>query len=172
MATIDGLLSIRIKDFLGDEASMPLYVTMSDAQTLAALDTYAGTILTDLDAILDPQIVGATLNVNVPLPGGLRSSPNSGSSLNDNALFNYKITGLTNRSFSNDVIGFTQVLIVNGQINLADPAVIAWQTLFTPSSGLLQPVSSDWQTLGSFRYCKLSTRKHRRALTKSSTETP
>lgn len=172
MATQNGILSLRTQDFLGDEASKPLYVTFSDAQTVAALITYAQTIQTTYDGVLDGIITACELKINIPLVGGIRTTPNLGSSLNDNALFNYKIAGLTNRSYGDDVPTWSQTLITNGLIRLDLAATIAYQTLFTPASGLLQPVSSDWQTLGAFRKCRLSTRKHRGALTKSSTETP
>jgi hypothetical protein len=174
MATVDAMVSIRVLDFLGDEVAKQIWVTLSDADTLADVVTDCHTIQTKLDSITDGEITGCKFELVVSLAGGLKAAPVVGSALNDNGGFNMRILNLSNRSFSDNVPTIAQSVIASGKINLTLPSIINWIALFTPGSTLafMQPVTNLWLTLGSFRHSVLSTRKHRGQLSKTSFETP
>lgn len=118
MANITGLLSFTIKDALGVETSLPLYIETSDANTLAHCIADATTSQDKLDATIDGQIIDCTLKFNVPLDVGvIKSAPVATAEVERNALANFSQVGFKyKQGFAIPTIADS--LIVNGKVDL------------------------------------------------------
>lgn len=171
MATIDGQIAMRVRDYLGDTASQATYVTFSDATTVAQLITAVQTVQTDLNAITDGVIDLSEIKIVVPLTGGLRVTPVVGSTVENTAMFNFPVAVAPNRTWSSDVPAIAESKIVNGKVDLTDADILNWIHLFTVAGAVFTFVTEVFQALKTFlNKCVLTTRKHRKQLNRTSTE--
>lgn len=85
------ILSISIQDHSGNTKSLPLF--FDDTTTLAELQAYATDFLPALDAVIDGKIVGATVELGITLPGGLKSSAVDGNTVHEGANLTYSAEG-------------------------------------------------------------------------------
>lgn len=87
MADVVVDLSFSLVDELGTTATARFPGTMSDANTVAEVDTYVETIATNLDAITGAKITEIRATIK-PSTSGLKSSPIAGSRVEQTAVLN------------------------------------------------------------------------------------
>lgn len=135
MADLGVIVSVRISDTDGEIFSMPLYGTAADTVTLAQIVTAVAAIVSDLDAVIDGQILKLGACIDVTLPGGLKASPVSGSEIERTALFH--LENPSNRAFGLDIPAFAYDKFVAGTnlVNMADTDVAALSTNFSVNAG-------------------------------------
>lgn len=163
MATIQVQLSVNIKDKNGDTTTQQVYFTLSDATTIAAMNTAIGTYLGTLDTVIDGVIDTVQAKLQVPL-SGLKSSAGE-NPISTGALFTYLLNGAeANRSYGQNTPSWAQAKITNGQVDLTDSTVQTFYRYWTsgPISPLSAFLSNDWVSLPAPRRVKLNVRKHRR----------
>jgi len=81
-------IGIRIRDYVGGEKSMPLYVPAT--VSLATIQSELNTYLPELDAVIDGKIELAVVTIGLTLPGGLKGTPVTGHTVREGALNGYE----------------------------------------------------------------------------------
>jgi hypothetical protein len=145
-----------------------MYFNMPDSATLADLVTAAGTIITDVDAVTDGQILGVSLDVQITLPT-VKTAPVAGAEIERGGLFNFSQENVKYR-FGILIPAFKKSLIVNGRINLAATAVTTFIGAVTAIGGDLDFISTGGNLLVAFTDALINFRKHRKAESRRSYE--
>lgn len=169
LATVNTLVSIHVVDELGVKATMPIWLSGADTQTLAQLVTAAQSIATDTDAIIGGQIIKVTAAVSVPVPSGAKALPAAGSRVEQTALFNFSQTGSPYK-YGVDVPSVKDAALTGGRVNLANTDVLAWITLITGAIGAFTPESTAFRAIVGLVDALLTFRKHRKQLDRVSYE--
>lgn len=169
MATVFGHASVQFLDKLGVTVSSPYYLNIDDTKTLAAISTEVASLISSLDAISDSQITGANLQVEITLPGGLKSAPADTAENERTALFNFSQSGSPYR-FGVDVPAIADSKIANGKVDLTDTNIQDFITLLKTAGTNLTYVSTAIKALVALIDALLSFRKHRKAETRRSLE--
>jgi hypothetical protein len=171
MATVHAQFSFSIQDELGTKASMILYSTLSDATTVAQLNTEWEALAVAIDAVIGGQILGGTAAlVNTP-SGDEKASPAAGSRVEQTAVLDFPQTG-TGRVFGVAIPSLSDDFVAGGTVVLTgDMATLitAIQGTYT-ASGVF--ASNTWIQLDDLQDAFLSFRKRRRQLSRSSYELP
>jgi len=161
--------SATVLDELGTEASTVAYVNVDPATALSALATDAGAWAADLDPIIGGQITGLRLVVSVPLPGGLKDTPDGGSRVEQTGVFNFG-AGTNPRRYGVAVPSIADGKISAGKINILDTDVAAFIDLMKTAVTALGFTNSAGQEFTRAIDAVLSFRKRRRQLSRSSFE--
>lgn len=77
--TQTSMVSVRLIDYVGTDSVAKAFVTLSMENTFDAADAGLGAWLSALDKVTGARIAEAYQNMVIPLPGGLKSSAESGS---------------------------------------------------------------------------------------------
>lgn len=169
MATGQVRFGATIVDELGTEASTNAYVLADTSQTAAQIATAAQAWASALDGVTAGQITGVRASIPVPLPGGIKATPDAGSRVEQTAVVNLR-AGTTPRRWGIAIPGVKDALIVAGKLNLAD-------VLVTTLTGLLQGatlagtyITPYGNALGAIVDAVLSFRKRRKQLARTSFE--
>ena len=123
--TIPSVLSYEIKDDLGVTASMPHFVNIPTATTLAQIQTFANDYTPLLQAVTDGEITGITVKIPLVITGGA-SAPVAGSEVERTGLINFEQNG-SNYKQAIDILALSEGLIISGKIDLSNAAYIAWR---------------------------------------------
>ncbi len=164
MATQAMIVSFAVQDADGDRSSVPIYGTFDDGvATLSSLAAWCAARASDLDGILDGQIVGLSKTLFQALPGGLKPTPNTGSDVERGAIFTYALSGLAaSHSHGIEVPAFLPTIYSGDAINFGNAALIAWIAGLTPPYGTVTPTNEDWTSnIASVRRGRKTFRKHR-----------
>lgn len=171
MATRHGHLSYKLLDKLGVEVSTPIYVKIDDSQTIATAISEANLLGQAIDPITDSQILETRLTfVGTPVSGA-KSAPASTAENERTGLFNFSQSAGPYR-FGVDIPGFADSKISSGKINLADADVASFLAAMVAAGTALTPESTSLYTLVALLDALLSFRKHRKAESRRSIETP
>lgn len=169
MADLNCHASVKYQDALGVVAAVPYYLGVDDTQVVSDIATFVNTLITELDHASDAQLIGVDLVIGLDLPGGVKTSPATGSEVERTGLFNFLQAGIKYK-FGVIVPSLKASLIVNGKINLADAIVTALVGTLTGSVGVLQWQSTAANVLEALSDALISFRKHRRAENRRSFE--
>jgi len=160
MATILARISLTVQDINGPKASTPVYLEITDTQTVAQvmteLTTYAGLV----EALSDGKVVRQTITLS-QLPAGQDGKPASSSFVSRVATFNFANTA--HRKSGVVVPSFLQSKVTGGKIVLSDTDVAALTAHIEGSSAPLQYTDANGLSLSTFADAFLGSRKHRRA---------
>jgi len=170
MATVHGVLGVRMEDTEGVVTSHQLFVQFSDTATLATLMTAAQAYFALLDPITDAAGITAHLIANFDSTG-LKTAATVKNPLGNGGLFTFAATG-TPYKFSALVPSIAEAKLTGGKLNITDTDVQDYYGWFVAPPGALTPTTKGYQVISAFRAFKLSTRKHRREQTRVSEETP
>lgn len=161
--------SATIVDELGTEASTVAYIDVDPTTTLTALATAIGAWAADLDPVIGGQITGLRLVVAVPVPGGLKTTPDSGSRVEQTAVLNFG-AGTNPHRYGVAVPSISDGKIVAGKINILDTDVAALIDLLKTAATAIGFTNQAGQEFTRAVDAVLSFRKRRRQLARSSFE--
>lgn len=86
-------ISVKIQDIVGGKGSTKNVVMYLPATvTIATINTLMATFLPALDDAIDGQIVSASVDLNLTLPGGLKSAPTGTQDVHNGANLTYDPT--------------------------------------------------------------------------------
>lgn len=162
MATQAVLISMGVIDADGDRATIPIYGTFDDATaTLGSLAAWAAARVSQLDPVLDVQVVSMGITIYPTLPGGIKLTPNAGSDVEKTGLFTFGLFGLAaSKSHSIDVPGFLPSKFVGDNVNTSDAAVQAFYNGYLAPYGTVIPTETTFSSpLSTFRKAVKSFRK-------------
>jgi hypothetical protein len=172
MARVPVRVSATIADEWGIEASTALYGTADDTQTIAGLDTEVGSLITALDAMSDGVIRQARVTIFPTLPGGIKSTANAGSRVEQTGLLGFNATGSSKRytaaipALKNDPTVLAADRIV---LTVADPAANLIFILTTLGT-VLHWCNEHYQQISKFIDALVAFHKKRKQLQRSSFE--
>lgn len=169
MATIHGIMSFRLQDFLGATGSEKTLVQFSDATTVAQMITDAQAYAVLLNPCTDAMGLQGRFEFFFP-PTGLKTSISTNNTLVNGGLLSYSQAGGNRYIYSEEVPAFAEAKITNGKIDLSDTDVIALKNWYLNGGAHILAESNAYNTLAAFRYCKLGSRSDRRVETRVSFE--
>lgn len=169
MATQFAIVSWNIFDDLGVSVPYDQFVSLDDSKTLAA-------ILTEVDslaALVDPITDGASLqgHLTVRFPStNFKIVPNTGKAVDTTGLFTFNQANTVYKA-SLDVPAIADAVITNGKIDLTNADVAAYVDWFASAHNGVRGVSKFGNIFSGNIGSIITTRKHRRALTRKSAST-
>lgn len=164
MAVAPGLASIQVVDSRGEITSMdfPFQYTVGTS-TLANIVSWIQGLGVAVDLVVDGQITKIRVSLLIPLPGGIKTTPNAGSDNEKTGLITWDVVGSVN-AYGVDLAGIQNSRLTGNQVNLSDTDVAALNTyLSTVTTGIVGTDRYD-NALSAPRRGSLTFRKHRRAL--------
>jgi hypothetical protein len=163
MATANCILSLTFEDEKKERVSMPLYINLSDAVTLAELVTGVKAIAGHFEAISASQLIRNRLIVEMSLPAGIKSAPTAGADNEETGLFTMSLTTPSFKSFSVDVPAISEDVMEAANPNIIDLEDAAVDTVVTDlTAGAI--TNNLWTTpLNEVRSALKTFRTHRRA---------
>jgi len=162
LANVTAQFSATIIDEAGIKANVLAHLVISDASTVAALDTALNAWITDLDAITGGQVIRSGARVLPALPGGIKAAPVTGSEVEEVVTFDFTQTGVPYH-YGNTVPAFLESLeTADHKPDLSATAVSDYTTLLTSAvlGGTYTGLGND--ALAALSYAFLPTRKHRK----------
>jgi hypothetical protein len=168
MATVHGVVGIRLKDWLGIITSKLLYVSTSDATTLAQIATSVQAFCVILDPVTDAAGEGAHFTLEIASTG-LKTGTSVNNELGNGALFTFGQVSSPYK-YSDLVPAMAEAKITSGKVNLADADVAAYFGWLAANATQLQVESKAHLALTGFSSSQLVTRKHRKNETRVSYE--
>jgi len=162
LANVTAQFSATIIDEAGIKANVLAHLLISDASTVAALDTALNAWITDLDAITGGQVIRSAAKVIPALPGGIKSAPVAGSEVEEVVTFDFTQTGVPYH-YGNTVPAFLETLeTADHKPDLSATPVSDYTTLLTSAvlGGTYTGLGND--ALAALSYAFLPTRKHRK----------
>jgi hypothetical protein len=169
MAMRFGHVAFQLLDKLGVVVSMPIYLDFDDSKTLTAIIGEMSDYAAALDTATDSQITAVTINVTIPVPGGVKSAPADTAENERTGLFNFAQSGLPYR-YGVDVPAIIADSIVDGKIDLSNGNITGFYGQFTTPGINTTPVSTSDKTLTAIKDVLLTFRKHRKAENRRSFE--
>lgn len=175
MATVNYAVrvSATIKDSWGLEASTAGYATLPvDTSTVANLVTDWSAWVSALDAITDGYISRSDIVITPALPGGIKSSANAGSRVEQTGLLGFSATGTTKRySFPVPALSNGASVLSGDRLLLtAGFPVPSFDTILTSAGVALKWANEHNQEIVAFLDAIISFRKKRKQLQRSSYE--
>lgn len=157
MAVYSGSVSLKLKDWNGNECSMPVKMKFEDTSTIAQLITDAKALATTTDVIIGAQIMGATVAVDITTIAGLKTAPDAGSDINQTATFNFTQNAIPNAapivvpSISDNVVVGGAVDLTNADVQAFIDFLLAVGVAVTWVSNVLNALLAILDALFSFR---------------------
>lgn len=171
MANIAVTLAYQVKDILGDSTSADgLVLLVPDTVTLATLQTIVNSFTTVFDAVTDGMINKITAKADMNIVGAKSAPTTGGSTIEETALFNYSQAGVSWK-YGIDVPAIAEAVITAGKIDLGAPVSTFYDWFTTAHSGAT-PVSKYQLALDTLLDVVIAFRKHRRQVSRTSTEVP
>lgn len=167
MATVPVEVSFSLVDELGTTATARFPGTISDAITVAALDTYVGTIATNLDAVTGAQITAIRATVK-PSTSGLKAAAIAGSRVEQTAVINLG-TAETAYRFGVAVPAVRDTLITAGHLTTGGVVGTLVAELIDSAAAIRFTNHVGQSLIGVIDYV-LSFRKRRKSLIRTSFE--
>lgn len=164
MTTAPGLASIQVLDSRGEIASadFPFSYTVGTS-TLANIISWVQGLGAAVDLVTDGQITKIRVSLLIPLPGGIKTSPNAGGDNEKTGLLTWDATATPN-AYGTDIPAIMNSQLSGNQINLGAAAMSALVLyLETAATGIIGTDRYE-NALSSVRRGSLTFRKHRRAL--------
>lgn len=171
MADVILLNSIQVQDYLGVPSSHDIFLKMPDTTTLAQVITKMQAYQTLFDAVTGGQQMANTVRVFVPFTGGLKASPVAGDETEKTGLFNFSQFGTRYKNGIN-VPAIRETLITSGKIDLSAGAITAWVTWLLDTATGYTVVTKLGAAILALLDALISFRKHRKAESRRSFETP
>jgi len=125
MANHPAIVSLTILDELGVKANLFANTIVTDATTVANMETFIQEWVTVTDAIIDGQIVRATMKIDLDYSGA-KSAPVAGSRVEQTGLFNFEQAS-SGYKYGIDVPSISNSVIVGGKLNLSDASIANWK---------------------------------------------
>lgn len=165
-----GLLSYTIQDRFGTKTTTQLPVLVeASTMTVAGLKTLWTTGGTDLDAVIDGQIIGGRVNLEFPADGAWKDAPGADSFDERTGVMNYS-NATTKYKFGIKIPSISNDVLANGKIDLSntdiETLIVFLTTAFT--HGVF--VNDGQHALIALVDAFLAARKYRRQLDRSSFE--
>jgi len=164
------LFSYTIQDKFGTKTQtvLPAYVD-SSVITGANLKSQWVTGGTDIDNVIDGQIIGGKISLVLPPDGGWKSSPESTSFTERTAVFNFK-NPTTKYKYGIKVPSLDEGTLSNGKIDLTNTAIAALISLLTTAFTHGEYVNPGLYALQALTDAFLAARKYRKQLDRSTYE--
>jgi len=162
LANVTAQFSATIIDEAGIKATAMAHLLISDASTVAQLDTALNAWVSAVDLITGGQIIRSAARVLPALPGGIKDTPVAGSEVEEVVTFDFTQTGIIYH-YGNVVPAFLETLeTADHKPDLAATDVAAYTTLLTGAvlGGTYTGLGND--ALAALSYAFLPTRKHRK----------
>jgi len=167
MATQYGIASISITDDLGVTASHDVFVSLDDSTTLASILTQVNAYLTLVKPLTDGKSNSARLTVQFE-PTDFNASAATGKAIDTTGLFTFAQASSPYK-FSVDIPAIADAVITNGKIDASNADVAAWVEWWASAHSGVRGITKFRNNTAGFLKSGVTTRKHRRALTRSST---
>lgn len=141
------IISFGIKDFTNGRKTLPIY--FDSALTLTQAQAYVTTGAPLLDALIDGQIIDATVTLSLTLPGGIKSSPTAGNTVREGALLSIEAAS-TVYVFDSYIPSVDNSHFIGNVLDDTDTAVTDWYTQMTgPGGGQPDPTDKNANDLTS-----------------------
>jgi len=165
-------VSATIVDANNVQAIATCYAMVDPSSSITAITAFYDTWLSNLDALVDGQIIAASWTVLPGLPGGLKSSPVAGSSCMGTGILNFMATGSINRwGFAIPALSKGSTVQSGGKFVITNPSPGYTMYTFLLATGTtLEWSNAAAQTLSSFTESLLSFRKYSKQLAGLSVE--
>lgn len=168
MTTVFWRLTVRLKD--GTPIVTPFALGwQTTSGLLADMQAHTAAYLPLLDAITQSQIMQASIEVPVVLPGGLKAAPVALSQNQAAALLDYSDAGSTLKN-GYSLPNFIPSGYLSTVPSVVDPAntnVAAFNTFLVTVANTSAAVNEDNILLTGFRGGEIGTRKHRRQVARA-----
>lgn len=171
MATMNGLLSVQLTDYLGVSATHNLFLQGNDEDTFADQYGEIQQYIALLDKVTGAKVNKASISYDITLPNGLKANPAQGDEIEMNMLANFDLEG-SPYAYGVNVPAVASALVVNGKINLANADFAAWRLWIVSVHAYVNAVSKFLLTIGGLLDVLISFRKHRTAQSRRSIVTP
>jgi hypothetical protein len=162
MANHPGTVSLTIIDEIGVKSQMLTNVIVTDATTVANIETLANGLVGVTDDIIDGQIIAATFKLDCDFSGA-KSAPVAGSRVEQTGLFNFEQASSTYK-YGIDVPNIKNAVLVGGRIDLTDASVIAWKNYILATTATITFAGRVLNALLALLDVLLTFRKKRRQL--------
>ena len=165
--TLQIRMSATILDGLNVQSLAQSYALVDPTASFTAIITTFNTWLADLDACTDGQIIAAAIHVYPALPGGLKSSPVSGSRVEQTGVLDFSATGTTHRwGMAIPALSNGPTVTSGGKIVLTggDPPNVLIDLLAEGSTADLQWTNDNGQALVALLDTLISFRQRRNQL--------
>lgn len=138
--------SITILDSDGNRKSIPIYFSYDSSASLSSILAYCSVTLTQLDAILDGQIVRHSIALELALPSsGIKTAPVAGSNVQESGLITYLTDAPIKRSFGQDLPAFAQASFVGKLVHIGDASVVdTWIARMVATGSTLLATNQDF----------------------------
>lgn len=146
MANLKGAFSATILDDSKKKKAVNLYQILPDTTTLASLVTLAQAFGSVLDPVTDGKIDRLRLIFEVPLLGGWKASPVSGSNDEETGLITFPLDTPADKSYGFDIPAFPDSLTVSTDHNLIDTAATAVANFISFVTGSTANVNDLWSS--------------------------
>lgn len=142
---LTNILTYSLQDASVGRKSLPIY--FPDTVTLANLQTFNTSFAPLLDAVVDAKLIGASVTVQIALPGGIKTDAVVGNTVHEGGLmsFNaantiykpsYFIPSLENGGFAGDVV------LDSGEYATLWAAFVSGLSTFQPSDKYANDLTS------------------------------
>lgn len=165
-------VSATIVDANNVQAIATCYAMVDPSSSITDIIGFYDTWVSNLDALIDGQIIAASFTVLPALPGGIKTSPVSTSRCMTTGILNFMATGSLNRwGFAIPALSQSSTVQSGGKFVIANPSpgYTMYQFLLN-SSTTLEWSNAAAQTLDSFTDSLLSFRKYNKQLAGLSVE--
>jgi len=151
----DSLLSIKVLDDAGKSKTVPAFFTSS--VTPANIQTFATSFIPLLDAVIDGVVESATVTLDITVPGGIKTTPVTDSTVRRGAVESFANPSRFNWSLY--VPTFSLTKITGGNIDISDADVIAFNAAYVTGTGGFTPSNGAGLDLTAFLHAAESFRK-------------
>jgi len=162
MANRPGTMSLTIVDELGVKSQLLTNVIVTDATTVAQIETVANDLVGVTDPIIGGQIVSATFKLDCDFSGA-KSSPDAGSRVEQTALFNFSQDSSTYK-YGIDVPSISDTVLTLGKVDLTNTDIIAWKDFILATTATVTFAGRVLNALQSLLDVLLTFRKKRKQL--------
>lgn len=164
MAILEAAVSTQMLDSRGEVVSFDQPFKLdSTVTTIPNIVSWIQGLGVAIDTITDSQILKLRVSILIPLPGGIKSAPNTGTDNEKTALFTMNASGTAN-AYGDDLPSIQNTYVDGNQVDIGALSVAAYLTYITTVTTGITPTDRYGNALLSARRGSLTFRKHRRAL--------
>ena len=167
MATVYAIASITIFDDLGVATPHDIVVSIDDSGTVASVITQ----IQDYWTLVKPLTDGASKKCQITIgltPTDFNVAAATGKAVDTTGLFTFAQSGSVYK-YSVDIPAIADAVLSNGKIDAGNSDVTAWVEWWASAHTGVRGVSKYKLLTAGFLGSKLSTRSHRKSLTRNST---
>jgi hypothetical protein len=167
--TIPLVLGYQIEDELGVVTTHALFLDAPSTVTLANLQTFANDYTPLIDAIIDGEIVGISVDVPLLISGAKGAPTVPGSSVEETGLIGWE-QAASNYKASIDIPSIAHAVVALGKIDLTNTDFVAWRNFVLATTVGIKFCSKFGNDLVALKDALITFRKHRRAENRRSFE--